>query len=56
MVDNYDSPWKRALKHNLVDFIAFYFRQYRDLIDRRRPISFHDKELAEVPAMADRVL
>lgn len=48
MVDNYDSPWKRALKHNLVDFIAFYFPQYRDLIDRRRPISFHDKELAEV--------
>jgi hypothetical protein len=48
MADNYDSPWKRALKHNLVDFIAFYFPQYRDLIDRRRPIRFHDKELAEV--------
>ncbi|MTW11359.1 DUF4351 domain-containing protein [Pseudoduganella eburnea] len=48
MADHYDSPWKRALKHNLAEFIAFFFPQYRDLIDRHRPISFRDKELAEV--------
>lgn len=48
MADNYDSPWKRALKHNLLDFVAFFFPPYRDLIDRHRPISFRDKELAEV--------
>jgi hypothetical protein len=48
MADNYDSPWKRALKHNLLDFIAFFFPQYRDLIKRHCPISFRDKELAEI--------
>jgi hypothetical protein len=48
MADNYDSPWKRALKHNLAEFIAFFFPQYRELIDRHRPISSRDKELAEV--------
>ena len=48
MADNYDSPWKRALKHNVLDFIAFFYPRYRDLIDGQRPISFRDKELAEI--------
>jgi hypothetical protein len=47
MADNYDSPWKRALKHNFADFVAFFFQQYWILIDWRRPHSFHDKELDE---------
>jgi len=48
MADDYDSPWKRALKHNVVEFLAFFFPQYRELIDSHRPISFRDKELAQV--------
>lgn len=48
MADNYDSPWKRALKHHLADFIAFFFRQYCALIDWGRPVEFRDKELAAV--------
>jgi hypothetical protein len=27
MADNFDSPWKSALKRNLADFLAFFFEQ-----------------------------
>jgi len=47
MADNFDSPWKRALKHDLRDFIAFFFRQYCELIDWRRPPRMRDKELEQ---------
>jgi len=47
MTDNYDSPWKSALKHNVVDFIAFFFPQYRDEIAADRPQRICDKELEQ---------
>jgi hypothetical protein len=45
MADNYDSPWKRALKHNLGDFVAFFFQSAWAEIDWRRRPRLRDKEL-----------
>ncbi|KQV54317.1 MULTISPECIES: DUF4351 domain-containing protein [unclassified Duganella] len=47
MADNYDSPWKRALKHDLRDFIAFFFPQYCELIDWLLHPCMRDKELEQ---------
>jgi hypothetical protein len=44
MADNFDSPWKSALKRNLADFLAFFFEQVWMEIDWRRPPRLRDKE------------
>jgi len=45
MADNYDSPWKQALKRNPGDFLAFLFPQCWEMIDWRRQPRLCDKEI-----------
>ena len=46
--DDYDSPWKEALKRYFPDFMALFFHQAHVDIDWARGHEFLDKELQQV--------
>jgi len=46
--DHYDSPWKRAIEHYFLEFMAFYFPDAHAEIDWSKGYVFLDQELRAV--------
>jgi len=43
--DQYDTPWKEAVEHYFVEFMAFYFPKAHAQIDWARGYTFLEQEL-----------
>ena len=52
MADNYDTPWKTAVRGYFPEFMAFYFPAAHADIDWLRPVEFLDQELAQLASDA----
>ena len=53
MTDDYDSPWKEAVEHCLIDFMAFYFPEAYTQIDWTKEHVFLDQELRAIVQNAE---